>query len=404
MVIMHVDVNSAFLSWSAVKALEDGSDTDLRTIPSAVAGDRASRHGIILAKSIPAKKYGIKTAETVAEALRKCPQLVMIPPDRDLYVRCSRAMVAILQEYSTCIERFSIDECFLEYAGGGAHPSDPVQAAYEIKDRIKNELGFTVNVGVSVNKILAKMGSEMEKPDKVHTLFPEEIPEKLWPQPVGDLFMVGKSSAAKLVSYNIKTIGDLARSEKRFIHSILKSHGDLIWNYANGIDGSRVTPNGLTVEKSVGNSVTIDHDVSDRAEAKRILLQLSEKVGGRLRALGTTASQVSVTIKTSDFISYSHQLQLGEYTDVTGDIYDNACWLFDECWRGEPIRLLGVSVSGLNYSGEEQLSIFGTKAREENSRADKVVDEIRERFGKGAITRGSLVSRDAVRDKSGPED
>jgi len=291
----------------------------------------------------------------------------------------------------------------MEYTGGGNHPEDPVKAAYEIKDRIKNELGFTVNVGVSVNKILAKMGSEMEKPDRVHTLFPEEIPEKLWPQPVGELFMVGRSSEKLLLSLGIKTIGDLARSDRRFIQSMLKSHGALIWNYANGIDDSRVTPENRTAQKGVGNSITIDHDVTSRDEAHRFLLQLSEKVAGRLRGLGTKASQVSVSIRTSGFIDYSHQLQLDGYTDITGEIYENARALFDESWRGEPIRLLGVSAGGLNYTGEEQISLFDTKNREDSSRTDKVVDEIRERFGKGAIMRASLVSTGGGSEGSGSE-
>ena len=391
MYIFHVDVNSAYLSWSALKMLEEGSETDLREIPSAVGGDKASRHGIILAKSTPAKKYGVKTAETLGEALRKCPQLVIVPPDREQYKRCSEAMFAILSDYSSCIERFSIDEGFLEYTGGGKLPKDSVEAAYAIKDRIKNELGFTVNVGVSVNKILAKMGSEMEKPDKVHTLFPDEIESKMWPLPVGELFMVGKSSESSLRSLGIKTIGDLANSDKRLIISILKSHGELIWNYANGIDHSRVTPQEPESQKSVGNSITIDHDITSQDEALAYILQLSEKVASRLRRLETKASQISVNIRTSSFIDYSHQGKLDGYTDSTAKVYKTARELFIKCWRGEPIRLLGVSAGDLNYTGEEQMSLFDTREKEDDSKTDKVVDEIRERFGKDAIKLGRLV-------------
>lgn len=389
---MHIDANSAFLSWNAVDDLKNGAEVDIRTIPSVVGGDESSRHGIVLAKSTPAKKFGIVTGEPLVDARRKCPGLLVVPAKRGVYTKYSNAMYNILQQYSPTIERFSIDECFLDYTASERKFGPAVDVAYEIKDRIKNELGFTVNIGVSCNKLLAKMGSDLQKPDRVHTLFPDEIEEKMWPLPVGDLFMVGRSSAKKLVSYNIKTIGDLAHADKEFLKTVFKSHGVTMWEYANGIDYSKVVSE-ETAPKGVGNSHTIDHDVKTREEACKYLLGLCEKVSGRLRAMDRKASQVSVTVRTKDFINYSHQLQLSSFTNSTNEIYKIACELFDECWHGEPIRLLGVSTSDFDYAGEEQMSLFGNEKRASDGKTDQVVDAIRNKFGDGAIMRGTLINK-----------
>lgn len=388
---MHVDVNSAYLSWSAAELPSAGTASDLRRIPAVVGGDEAARHGIVLARSIPAKGFGIRTGETLMEARRKCPNLKVIPTDFELYSRRSDDMFALLSEYSDVIQRFSVDECFVDYTGSEKRFGEPVKTANEIRERFKEELGFTVNIGVSVNKILAKMASELEKPDKVHTLFPEEVPEKMWPLPVRELFMVGRASAKKLNSINIKTIGDLAHADPGLIKSMFGKHGELMRNYANGIDYSRVIPEDKVEQKGIGNSLTIDHDVKTKEEACRYILSLSEKVARRLRGIGAEASVVSVTVRTSDFMDYQHQRSLAHSTDLTDEIYELACELFEECWGGEPIRLLGVSVGRFDRSGEEQLSIFERPLRETESLADKVVDEIRGRFGTDAIVRGSLI-------------
>lgn len=392
MIIMHVDVNSAFLSWSAAAALEQGASVDLRTIPSVVGGDESKRHGIVLAKSVPAKKFGIVTGESLMEARRKCPGLVIVPPDSELYSANSDAMYDILTEYTPIIERYSVDECFLDYTASEKIFGDPVKVAYEIKDRMKTELGFTVNVGVSCNRLLAKMGSELEKPDKVHTLWPEEIESKLWPLPVGDLFMVGKSSAAKLRSIGIYTIGDLAKADPGLLSAVFKSHGKLMHNYANGIDTEPVTARDSVERKGLGNSITIDHDVLTAAEAREYLLQLCEKVGSRLRKHGYRASLVSVWIKTSSFAGYRHQEQLDIYTDSTTMLYQAACRLFDASWKGEPIRQLGVSTGSLLYEqDDEQLSLFNAEQTETDHKADAVVDSIRALYGSNAIKRGTFI-------------
>jgi phosphoglycerol geranylgeranyltransferase len=220
--IFHIDVNSAYLSWEAVYRLQQGAEIDLRTIPSVVGGDVESRHGIVLTKSIPAKKYGIQTGETLFTARQKCPDLVVVPPHYELYMLCSNAMVNILKEYTPTIQRYSVDECFLDFTSMENFYEDPVELAYTIKDRIRNELGFTASVGISNNKLLAKMGSDIKKPDAVITLFPIEIKDKMWPLPVEDLFMVGRATLTKLHNLNIFTIGDLANFDLKILKEKLK--------------------------------------------------------------------------------------------------------------------------------------------------------------------------------------
>ncbi len=392
MIYMHVDANSAFLSWSSVDAIAKGSEIDYRTVPAVVGGDEAARHGVVLAKSVPAKSFGIVTGESLMEARRKCPDLIVLQPDFEIYQRYSDAMYRILCDYSSEIERYSIDECFLDYTASEKIFGNPVKTAYAIKDRIKNELGFTVNVGVSDSKILAKMGSELKKPDRVHTLWPSEMAEKLWPLPVDDLFMVGKSSAKKLRSIGIDTIGKLAAADEAMLVQVFKSYGPLLHSYANGRDYGSMSMNHEDVRKGVGNSITIDHDVLEAAEAKVYLLHLCEKVSSRLRAMQAEASRVSVSIRTSGFLNYGHQEQTDTFTNTTKDIYGAACRLFDECWHGEPIRLLNVTAGGLRYAEDDaQISLFDTPKKAQDLAADKVMDDIRARFGKDSIKRGSLI-------------
>ena len=386
--IFHIDANSAYLSWTAVSMLEKGYPLDLREIPSAVAGDPENRHGIILAKSVPAKAFGIGTGEGLGEARRKCPELVVFRPDYDLYMRCSNAMYDLLCEYSPTVERYSVDECFLDYTASRSRFGEPLEGAAEIKKRMRQELGFTVNIGISTNKLLAKMGSELKKPDRIHTLFPEEIERKMWPLPVGELFMVGRATAQKLNRINIRTIGDLAKADPHHMKALLKSFGVVVWSFANGIDNSEVTLNSEITQKGVGNSTTIDHDVIDREEAYITLLALTEKVAMRLRRLHRLACLVSISVKTSEFFRYTHQLRLYTPIDSTSEIYGTACRLFDESWKGEPIRQLGVSVSDFFGRDRVQLSLFDSQNAEKNQKLDQAVDRIRLRYGDNAIVRG----------------
>lgn len=393
-VIFHIDVNSAFLSWEAVYRIRElGEKLDLRTIPSAVGGDVSMRHGVILAKSVPAKDYKIQTGEPIVDALRKCPKLVLIKPNHTLYKKYSEAFMAVLRKYTDVIEQFSIDEAFMDMTGTELLFGEPVTVANRIKDEIYETLGFTVNVGISNNKLLAKMASDFKKPNLVHTLFPEEIEKKMWPLPVRDLFSVGKSSEAKLKSLGIRTIGDLAKADVGMLKSVLKKHGESIWNFANGRDDSAVEPV-LPDAKCYSNETTVSADITSAAAAKQVLLSLAESVACRLRRDEVRIEVISVNIRLNDLSYISHQCVADSPTNITKEIYDIACRLFDELWEGTPIRLLGVATSKISKDNSRQLSFLDDTDYEKLEKLDKAVDSIRERFGKGAIQRASFIKKD----------
>jgi DNA polymerase-4 len=386
---MHVDANSAYLAWTAVKMLQSGYPMDIREVPSVIAGDPKTRQGIILAKSLKAKSRGIHTAMSLMEAKKLCPDLLVFPPDYDLYLASSEAMHNILAEYSPTIERYSIDESWIDLTGCQSLFGDPVELAYKIKDRIKDELGFTVNVGVSTNKLLAKMGSEMQKPDRVHTLFPDQIEEKMWPLPADELFFVGRATAKKLRDIGIVTIGQIAKTDITILKSLLKPvHGQLVHNYANGIDNSPVTPNNAIVQKGLGNSTTIPYDVSTKEEAFKVLLALSERVGTRLRKLHCFAGVISVTIRNSDLFFYRHQRKLANKIGTTTELYELACSIFEEMWHGDTIRQLGVHISSLSEDNMKQLSFDDRDDEERLIKIDQAVDKIRNKYGDTAVMRG----------------
>lgn len=386
--IFHIDVNSAYLSWTAVDNLKNGSSVDLREIPSIIGGDMASRHGIVLAKSIPAKAYKITTGEPVAHALQKCPNLVMVPPNRKLYSAYSHRLMELLKTFSPAIEQVSIDECYMDFTDYQYKYDSPVAAATFIKDTVRNTFGFTVNVGISNNKLLAKMASDFQKPDRVHTLFPSEVPEKMWCLPVRDLFMVGKSAAATLEKLEILTIGDLAHTDVSILESHMKSHGRLIWEFANGIDASPVQTEEAEL-KGVGNSTTLSRDAETSADAKKVLRSLCDQVSSRLKNYGQLAGMVSTEIKYATFTNVSHQMQLPSATDDAGVLYHHVCLLFDELWNGEPIRLLGVRTSKLTTEKEPvQMSLFDLPKSQKEQKADNAAEELRKRFGKEIIKKG----------------
>ncbi|WP_139905441.1 DNA polymerase Y family protein [Clostridium thermarum] len=390
--IFHIDVNSAYLSWEAVYRLQHGEDVDLREIASVVGGDEASRHGIVLAKSIPAKKYDIKTGETLFSARLKCPELVTVPPRYWLYMQSSAAMHKILLEYTPTIQRFSVDESFLDLSNMEHLYPDYYELANKIRERIKKELGFTVNIGISNNKLLAKVASDFQKPDKVHTLFHHEIKEKMWPLPVEDLFMVGRATAEKLHRLNIYTIGDLANYDIGILKSKLKSHGVMIWNYANGIENSEVRKSNHIVMKGVGNSTTVPFDVDDAEMAHKVLLSLCESVAMRLRDAHSSCRVISVSVKGSNLISYSHQKKLDVPTDSTRKIAEAACRLFDEVWNGHPIRHLGVHATELGSNDFYQGYLLDDFNYEKDRAVNDVVDKIRLKYGSKAIMRSCFLN------------
>lgn len=392
-VYFHIDVNSAFLSWEAVDRLEKGDEStvDIRNIPSAIGGDVAKRHGIVLAKSIPAKKYGIVTGESISEALKKCPSLFIAPPNHKLYQKYSEAFIKILEDYSPDIEQFSVDEAFIDVTGTRRLFGEPVALAHTIKDRIRDELGFTVNIGISDVKLLAKMASDFKKPDMIHTLYFEEIEQKMWPLPVEDLFYVGKSTKDKLYTMGIRTIGELANTDKKILVANLKSHGELIWNIANGIDISNLHSK-TDKNKGYGNSTTVAVDITESESARIVLLCLCETVAKRLRADKVKGELITVTIKDNNFQSYSHQKQIDYATNSTSDIFEYAMEIFNEMWEGTPIRLLGVSAGKLQTPDQAvQLSLFDDDIHIKREACDVAIDKIREKFGKDAIKRATYL-------------
>ena len=390
--IFHVDVNSAFLSWEAARRVKEGLP-DLREIASCIGGDPKSRRGIVVAKSIPAKKYGVTTGEPVALALRKCPDLVCVPGDFALFDRCSRAFKKICASYAPVMESFSIDEVFLDMSGTHLIYPDPVAVAHEIKDKIRDELGFTVNVGIGTNKLLAKMASDFEKPDKVHTLFPSEIPEKMWPLPVRDLLFLGKASEQKLLRAGIKTIGDMAKSDEAEIRQLLgDKNGRQLYRYANGIDDSPVRSE-REEAKGYSAETTVEEDIVTYERALSLLLAQCDVVAARMRRDGKKCSCVAVTYRTLDFKTRSHQKNFEDPTDVTEEIFAQVKKLLYECWKCEPLRLIGVALTDLTSDEFRQMSLFeNTEDREKQKKVDETIDDIRRRFGNGMIVRGSTIS------------
>ena len=399
--IFHVDVNSAFLSWSALERLrKDPNAVDLRTIPSAVGGDIETRHGIITAKSIPAKAYQIETGEPVVKALLKCPNLVVVRSDFEAYKRYSSQLMRLLREYTPYVEQASIDEAYMDVSeinGAG------IPLAHEIRSRVKAELGFTVNVGVSTNKFLAKTASDFKKPDLVHTLFPNEIQEKLWPMPIGKLHGCGSATAGKMVGIGINTIGDAAHTELALLQSFLGSKmGAYIYERANGRDDSEVHYEAREA-KSYSNEMTTAVDVTAsnyEAYAVPILKQLCEKVSRRLRKDGVYGSTVSVVVKTSGFKRHSRQTTIVNSTNDAGIVFSNAQKLMRDLLfssnglfaEGEALRLIGVGISNLDNGQNRQMDISDwlveRKQQEKQRKLDEMMSSVRERYGKMAISRG----------------
>lgn len=405
--IFHIDVDSAFLSWTAVERLELAKNTpasiqtpldtlDIRTIPSAIGGDVEKRHGIILAKSTSAKKYGIVTGEPIVKALKKCPNLYLFPPDHALYARQSEKLMQLLSNYSPVLEKYSIDESFLDMTGIVHTKDEAVALAKEIKDTVEQELKFTVSIGISSNKLLAKMGSDLQKPNHVTTLFKEEIQKKMWPLPCNHLFFVGKATESKLKALRIRTIGDIAKTDRNLLISELKSHGEKIWYYANGMDDSPVTPN-EGPNKGYGNSITLPKDAQTSAECKKVILSLTENVAARLRRNQVKAGSVSVTLRYNIHDNHSHQAVLENPTNTTEELYLAYCNIFDRFWNGSPVRLIGISAGKIisASAATRQLSFFEDHTKLEKwEKLDQTIDEIRSKFGNDAVQRATFLGGD----------
>lgn len=394
--ILHVDVNNAFLSWLAVYKLKCGEKVDIREQVSVIGGDETRRAGIVLAKSSKAKQFGIVTGETLYSARQKCRNLQVYPGNYTIYKEYSNKLYNLLLEYTDKIERFSIDECFLDMTNYLMNDT-LINKANEINKRVKKELGFTVNIGVANNKLLAKMASDFAKPDKVHTLFKEEIETKMWNLPISELFMLGKKTVPKLYNMRIKTIGELAKTDKDLLIKKFGKHGKLMWEYANGIDNSEVNYK-KEKPKSVGNSVTLPIDISDIDQLDKVLVALVEQVTHRLRMEELLASVVNVQLRTNKFEDFSHQAKLDVSTASTKEILKKAKELLKEMYKtGTFIRLIGIRVDNLLGKEELQLSLFSNytnNSKQEN--LDKTIDKLNEKYGYSFITRAGKMDLDDI--------
>lgn len=375
-IIFHIDVNSAYLSWTAVEQLKNGSKVDLREIPAIIGGDQSSRHGIVLAKSSLAKSYGIQTGEPVVNAFRKCPNLVTAPPNHKMYREKSRMLMDFFRTYTKKIEQVSVDECYMDFTElVGRYPT-PVDGAMEIKEEVKKRFGFTVNIGISSNKLLAKMASDFQKPDRIHTLFPEEVPQKMWPLPIRELFMAGRSSVEVFKKLEINTIGD---------------------------DKIQYEPEEA---KGVGNSTTLSEDATTYEEARDVFRELAQSVGSRLKKAGKKAGMVSMEVRYYDFRNMSHQVQLQKPTNDPVILCETACNLFRESWSGEPVRLLGIRTSKLvEENAPEQLTIFDIEfpkePDEKHKKLNAALEQLNNRYGKGAVVKGTFYKPDGKKKKDG---
>ncbi len=389
-IIMHIDVNNAFLSWSAIDLLNKGYKYDIRNSYAVIGGDEKKRSGIVLAKSTSAKKLGIVTAETLYSARKKCKVLKVYPPNFKFYNEMSNKFFSLLRKYTPDIEIASIDECYLDYGKVKSLYGDEITFAYKIKDEIKNTLGFTVNIGIANNKLCAKMASDFSKPDKVHTLYENEVKEKMYPLDVGDLFGIGKRTVPKLNSLGIYKISDLALADPVMLEKYFKNQAYVMIKSANGIDDSIVDSNEYH-PSCIGNEITLPHNISSKREAYDKLLILSEYVSKRLRKEEKYASVVCVTIKDEFLKRRSHQKKLLNETNIEKEIYETACMIFDEFWNGENIRLIGIRLDGLTLSKKYQGSIFeNVEKREHDEKIDKLIDNINFKFGKNTIKKAGI--------------
>lgn len=382
-IIFHIDQNCYFASVEMI------SRPELRNVPMAVAGDAKVRHGIILAKNEPAKKYGIKTAEAIWQAQAKCPDLVLVDAHHEKYEFYSKKLREMYSEYTDKVEPFGLDECWLDMTGIVSDYDEAEEVALEIRNRVKEEFKLTCSVGISFNKVFAKLGSDYKKPDATTVFTDRNWQEKIWPLPVSDLLFVGKHTADKLAKINVKTIGDLAKTDVEFINRYLGKNGVGLWEYANGLDDSPVAESGYKrIPKSVGNSTTTAEDMTSDRQIERTLHMLSESVASRLRRHGLKGTVVQITVRDRDLGIYEKQGILYRATDDANDIYQAARELFKNSYDwNKGVRSIGVRCTKLVRSDSgEQLSLFAEAQKSErDERLNKAIDDINRRYGTGVI-------------------
>ena len=390
-VILHCDLNCFFAS------VELLSHPDLRDIPTAVCGDPASRHGIILAKNEPAKRLGIQTAETIWQAKKKCPGLVLLPPHHGLYREYSRRVNTIYEQYTDLVEPFGIDESWLDITGSmHLFGGDPKAIADVLRRRLRQELGLTISVGVSFNKVFAKLGSDYKKPDATTVISRENWQDIVWPLPVGDLLFVGRAAGRVLHQYGVETIGQLAAFPRETLETLMGKHGAQLHDYANGQENSPVRPqHEAEPVKSVGNGTTFPTNLTRWEQVRAGLSALADSVAGRLRRYGMYCGGVALTIRYADFRQFTRQTRLSGPTHLQKDIYRAALTLAQQAWHApEPIRALTVTALYLTPDGEsyQQLDLLAgdtTRRDEKQERLEQAMDAIRGKYGKGSITFGN---------------
>lgn len=379
-IIMHIDVNNAFLSWTAVDLLKRGHN-DIRNEYAVIGGDESKRRGIVLAKSTPAKKRGVKTAETLYTARKKCPYLNIYPPNRELYDKMSSNLFKLLKEYTSDIEVVSVDECFLDYGKVKNIYGDELEFARKLKDKIYNTFGFTVNIGIANNKLCAKMASDFSKPNKIHTLYEYEVKTKMWPLPIDDLYGIGKKSAEKLKNLKINTIEDLAKANKQVLYPYFKNQTEYIINIANGIDSSPVISE-ITDPKCISSTYTLMYDYDDINEINKELRTISNNLGIDLRSQNKYAGTIAIIIKDMYFKTTSHQEKLKNSTNSSDTIFEISKKLFKEYWNGTPVRLIGIRLDSLTTNNDYQISLFeNIEEKENNENLDKTIDYLKRKYG-----------------------
>lgn len=389
-VILHCDMNSFFAS------VELLSHPELRDAPVAVCGDPASRHGVILAKNEAAKKFGIVTAETIWQARKKCPGLVLLPPHHHLYREYSQKINAIYDQYTDLVEPFSVDESWLDITGslhllGG----DGKAVADEIRERVRRELGLTLSVGVSFNKVFAKLGSDYKKPNATTVISPENWKEIVWPLPVGELLFVGKAARNTLAQFGVKTIGELAAMDVGQLETLMGKAGRQLYEYANGLEREPVRSRSETEPpKSVGSGSTFQKDLRSRREVSAALSLLADDVATRLRQYGMYAGGVAVTLRTPDFQDRSRQKRFASPTHLMRELADGAMELLETFWKPpDPIRMLTVTAIALTDSADayEQVDLLDDSGpkREKQEKLESALDQIRGKYGMGAVRFGA---------------
>lgn len=396
MIIMHIDVNNAFLSWTAIDLLNKGFKEDIRNICAVIGGDESLRHGIVLAKSTPCKKLGIKTAMTLKEAKRICPNLKVFPPNYKLYSKMSNKLFELLSKYTNDIEVASIDECYLDYTPVLNLYGNEIEFAKKIQKEIYDTLGFTVNVGIANNKLCAKMASDFSKPNKIHTLYNFEIKDKMFPLDIIELFGVGKQTANKLIDLNIKTIGDLANSDVYYLSKYFKNQARVLIDMANGIDDSKVISE-TTSPKGISHEITLIKDISEIELLFPYLMELSEKVALRLRKEKKYTNTVCVIIKDNYFKRKTHQRKLKNATNITLEIYNVAKEILKEMEISN-VRLIGIRLDNLVTNKDYQTSLFeSVEVRDSDEKFDSVIDSLKDKYGEKIITKASLKGVNNIR-------